>query len=94
MSCDWGWTGHWLGGNTLILILLMITGAILTILFLKNKADKYHCPTCQGAVENEYLRCPHCGTTLKKHCPGCSGIIKAKWNYCPECQAEIHKKLE
>lgn len=92
MFCNWGWPGHWFGVNPFIMIFLVTSGIFLLIIFLRNKTTQPTCQACGGAVKDAYLRCPHCGTTLKAHCPDCSTIIEAKWNYCPECHSDLGRK--
>ena len=38
-------------------------------------------------MEDVFLRCPFCGTTLKRHCTACHRIIDADSRFCPHCGA-------
>lgn len=70
-------------------LFILILFAVLIWLVLRRQpaptVQGLNCPACAGAVQASYLRCPHCGATLKHHCPNCSRIIERSWTYCPFC---------
>jgi RNA polymerase subunit RPABC4/transcription elongation factor Spt4 len=43
------------------------------------------CPTCQRIAQNDFVACPHCGTTLKKGCTNCGKLLDMEWVHCPFC---------
>lgn len=43
------------------------------------------CPTCQRIAQNDFVACPHCGTTLKKSCTNCGKLLDMDWVHCPFC---------
>ena len=43
------------------------------------------CHSCQRPVQDEFLICPNCQTTLKEGCPACARLISVKWSICPFC---------
>lgn len=95
MWCNWGvvggrmWWPHGWGVGPLGLLLLVGLVVLVIMLWRKSGGDpRLTCPSCKGVVLAAYLRCPHCGATLKRHCPKCAGIIEATWKYCPTCEPE------
>jgi len=50
----------------------------------------YHlCPHCDGEVERDFLRCPHCMRKLKDPCHNCGKPLDPSWRVCPYCEAEV-----
>jgi RNA polymerase subunit RPABC4/transcription elongation factor Spt4 len=45
------------------------------------------CHSCQRPVEDEFILCPHCQTSLKEACPACAKLISVRWSICPYCGA-------
>ena len=45
------------------------------------------CPTCERVAQDNFLACPHCGTTLKKACVECGKLLAMDWEHCPYCGA-------
>jgi RNA polymerase subunit RPABC4/transcription elongation factor Spt4 len=45
------------------------------------------CPTCERVAQDNFLACPHCGTTLKKACIECGKLLAMDWEHCPYCGA-------
>jgi len=43
------------------------------------------CPGCQRAVEDEFVLCPHCHTTLRGDCANCGRLVDVRWELCPYC---------
>ncbi|CAN5716208.1 hypothetical protein BH23CHL4_BH23CHL4_25100 [soil metagenome] len=46
------------------------------------------CQSCQRPVQDEFILCPHCQTTLKEGCPACARLISVKWSICPYCGSD------
>lgn len=46
------------------------------------------CPTCRRRVQDEFLFCPQCRTSLREPCSACSRPLEADWALCPYCGAE------
>lgn len=94
MWCNFGlmgrgmWGPHGFGFIVPILILALIIYVIYLVLKRLKSAPGLKCPGCNGQVQPAFLRCPHCGATLKNHCPHCSAIIEAGWKYCPACEGK------
>ncbi|MFP7755883.1 double zinc ribbon domain-containing protein [Thermodesulfobacteriota bacterium B35] len=92
MYCDWGsgWHGfpYYHGGLAALVVLIGVVAlAAFLFCYTRRKArPQSHCPACGGRVEEVFLRCPFCGTTLRRHCNGCNRIIKADYRFCPFCR--------
>ncbi|HEB49847.1 MAG TPA: hypothetical protein ENI89_04490 [Desulfobulbus sp.] len=93
MYCDWGSGWHdspyYHGGLAALLILVCLLGiaAIVFCYTRRKRSLQPRCPACGGSVEDVYLRCPFCGTALKRHCSSCHRIIGADFPFCPFCRA-------
>lgn len=51
----------------------------------RNLEDPHVCPTCQRAVEPEFILCPHCQTALRRRCAACDRVVDLTWSVCPYC---------
>ncbi|MGE4345364.1 MAG: zinc ribbon domain-containing protein [Geoalkalibacter sp.] len=95
MYCAPGWSSHWPGGGWLwpVLAILLLVGIVLWLV-PRRSSTKYppslHCPACRGSISEVYLRCPHCGETLKRNCSFCSRVVDDAWIYCPFCSQELN----
>jgi RNA polymerase subunit RPABC4/transcription elongation factor Spt4 len=48
-------------------------------------------PTCQGCgcrVDDEWVSCPRCATTLRTGCERCGRLVELAWTICPWCAGE------
>ena len=52
---------------------------------LRDLGHELACPTCSALVEEEYVACPHCATTLKDPCVECGKALSFAWGACPWC---------
>ena len=46
------------------------------------------CPSCRRRIEEEYLLCPYCRTSLRKPCTQCGRALSFGWVACPYCGAD------
>ena len=46
------------------------------------------CPSCRRRIEEEYLLCPYCRTSLRKPCAQCGRALSFGWVACPYCGAD------
>lgn len=46
------------------------------------------CLSCQRYVEDDFILCPHCHTTLREPCVSCGRLVHLKWSLCPYCGTE------
>jgi hypothetical protein len=47
------------------------------------------CPHCDGQVEKDFLRCPHCMRKLRDPCAACGRPLDPRWRLCPFCETEV-----
>jgi hypothetical protein len=52
---------------------------------LQDLEERPRCPGCSRQVNEAWIVCPDCHTTLKKICPNCSNGLNLQWNVCPFC---------
>jgi len=43
------------------------------------------CPQCRRRVEDEFVYCPNCRTTLREACRSCARPVAVVWRHCPHC---------
>jgi len=46
------------------------------------------CPSCRRRIEDEYLLCPYCRTSLRRPCNQCGRALSFGWVACPYCGAD------
>jgi RNA polymerase subunit RPABC4/transcription elongation factor Spt4 len=46
------------------------------------------CPSCRRRIEEDYLLCPYCRTSLRKPCAQCGRALSFGWVVCPYCGAD------
>jgi RNA polymerase subunit RPABC4/transcription elongation factor Spt4 len=50
------------------------------------------CQSCQRYVEDDFVLCPHCHTTLRESCVTCGRLVHLRWSLCPYCGTEQSEK--
>lgn len=50
------------------------------------------CQNCQHYVEDDFVLCPHCHTTLREPCVSCGRLVHLRWSLCPYCGTEQSEK--
>lgn len=55
---------------------------------LQELEDQKACPGCNRRIQDEFLLCPYCRTSLKEPCRGCSRPLNRAWLACPFCGME------
>ncbi len=55
---------------------------------LQELEDQKSCPSCKRRVQDEYLICPSCRTSLKERCRSCQKPLSYAWVACPFCGLE------
>lgn len=43
------------------------------------------CPSCRRRVQDEFVACPYCRSTLRVPCESCEKPLLARWVVCPYC---------
>jgi len=46
------------------------------------------CPSCRRRVEEAFVACPYCRSTLRMPCESCQKPLLARWVVCPYCGAD------
>ncbi len=55
----------------------------------QEMAEQQHsCPACQLRVQDEFLFCPRCRTSLREPCVACNRPLESSWAVCPYCGAQ------
>ncbi|MCB0177760.1 MAG: zinc ribbon domain-containing protein [Anaerolineae bacterium] len=61
---------------------------------LQDLEDRPHCPGCSRQVNDAWIVCPDCHTTLKKVCPTCSNTLQLSWAVCPFCATQVEVPVD
>ena len=56
---------------------------------LQDLEERPRCPGCSRQVNEAWIICPDCHTTLKKICPKCENSLNLQWNICPFCGTHV-----
>ncbi|MCK6628270.1 MAG: zinc ribbon domain-containing protein [Anaerolineae bacterium] len=56
---------------------------------LQDLEERPRCPGCSRQVDEAWVVCPDCHTTLKKICPHCQKSLNLLWNICPYCGMHV-----
>ncbi len=56
---------------------------------LQDLEERPRCPGCSRQVNEAWILCPDCHTTLKKICPTCDSSLHLQWNVCPFCGTHV-----
>ena len=57
---------------------------------LQDLEERPRCPGCSRQVNEAWIVCPDCHTTLKKICPNCTNSLHLRWTICPFCGTPVH----
>jgi len=60
----------------------------LSEMAIAQELDRPACPSCDALVDEEWVACPRCATTLRTGCERCSRLLQLDWGICPWCAAE------
>ncbi len=58
----------------------------------KAPGEMLLCHNCHIKVEDDYIMCPECKTSLKHNCKSCRKEIRSSWAVCPYCKTKQEKK--
>jgi RNA polymerase subunit RPABC4/transcription elongation factor Spt4 len=56
--------------------------------FMHDMRDKPSCPSCRRSVDEAFLACPYCRTTLRSACEDCGTALDRNWVICPYCMTD------
>jgi hypothetical protein len=56
---------------------------------LQDLEERPRCPGCSRQVDEKWIICPDCHTTLKRICTNCQSSLYLNWNLCPFCGAHV-----
>lgn len=51
----------------------------------RDLEEPFVCPNCQRGVEQDFVLCPHCHTSLRRRCENCHRVVDLTWSVCPYC---------
>ena len=43
------------------------------------------CPNCRRPIQDDFMVCAHCATSLREPCTNCSQLLQFSWQHCPYC---------
>ena len=46
------------------------------------------CPRCRRKIDQDFISCPYCRTSLRTPCDSCARPMSSSWVLCPYCGAE------
>ncbi|HWO72806.1 MAG TPA: zinc ribbon domain-containing protein [Dehalococcoidia bacterium] len=46
------------------------------------------CQSCRRPIEDDFVVCPYCRTTLREPCRNCGRAVRTSWAACPYCAVE------
>lgn len=55
---------------------------------LREIQEQDACPACRRRIEDDFLACPYCRTTLRVPCESCGKALHTTWVLCPYCGAD------
>ena len=58
---------------------------------LQDLEERPRCPGCSRQVNDEWVLCPDCHTTLKNICHNCQNPLHLAWNICPFCGTQMQE---
>jgi RNA polymerase subunit RPABC4/transcription elongation factor Spt4 len=56
---------------------------------LQDLEERPQCPTCSRLVDDIWIVCPDCHSSLKKPCANCGKSLNLNWNICPFCGVHV-----
>jgi hypothetical protein len=56
---------------------------------LRVEIERPRCPACGRPIEEGWLICPSCRTTLAHHCEQCGHAVGPDWDACGWCGASL-----
>lgn len=71
---------------------LEILNQIVEDRLLHQEDGDIFCPSCDEAIDPDFIICPSCKQTLKHTCRECNKEIRESWKVCPYCQTKQKKK--
>lgn len=60
----------------------------LSELAIAQELDRPMCLSCGARVDDEWVACPRCATTLRTGCRRCGRLVELAWTICPWCAGE------
>ncbi len=45
------------------------------------------CPSCRRRIDDDFVSCPYCRTSLRSPCEQCSKALASTWVICPYCSS-------
>ena len=49
--------------------------------------EQASCPSCRRRIDDDFVACPYCRTSLRTPCENCSRALATTWVLCPYCSA-------
>lgn len=52
---------------------------------LQEIETRHLCPNCSHRIQDDFMKCPVCFTTLRRQCHFCNHLLAPEWSLCPFC---------
>ncbi|MFN8670976.1 MAG: ATPase, T2SS/T4P/T4SS family [Candidatus Sericytochromatia bacterium] len=59
---------------------------------MTDEGEEKLCTGCSSVVEENWVRCPYCLTSLRESCQSCGAFVQKEWLACVQCGVKIQKK--
>jgi RNA polymerase subunit RPABC4/transcription elongation factor Spt4 len=60
----------------------------LSELAIAQELDRPTCESCGARIDDEWVACPRCASTLRTGCERCGRLVEFAWTICPWCATE------
>jgi hypothetical protein len=52
------------------------------------------CPTCRRKIDEDFVACPYCRSTLRMSCESCGKPLASSWVLCPFCGVDREQAIQ
>lgn len=74
---------------TLVVVLVPSFIGLILYVIVRGDHPSAKCSFCGYPVQENYVRCPQCGSALKNLCSSCGFPLESDWKVCPGCGTPV-----